>query len=109
MNYQSHRPPGYNGKREHYLSLVIEDLDCVIVKAQGSLAHNTLCLPDNKLDDLASVLVEFAEDIRNDIGVWKSLERYNIEFFGTPIPLILQQNVMTCPQSLYQLLCGSSN
>ncbi len=92
MNSQSHRPPGYAGKREHYLPLVVKDLERVIVKAQGSLAHNTLCLSNSKLEDLASVLVEFAEDIHNDIGIWKSLERYNIEFFGTPLPLILQPN-----------------
>jgi len=92
LNYPAHRPPGYSGKREHYLPLVVEDLDRVIVKAQGSLAHNTLCLSDSKVVDLSNVLVEFAEDIHNDIGIWKNIERYNIEFFGTPLPLILQLN-----------------
>ena len=92
LNSQSHRPPGYAGKREHYLPLVAKDLERVIAKAQRSLAHNTLCLSNSKLEDLASVLVEFAEDIHNDIGIWKSLERYNIEFFGTPLPLILEPN-----------------
>jgi len=24
-----------------------------------------------------------------DIGIWRSLEQYNIEFFGTPLPCIL--------------------
>jgi len=92
LNSPSHRPPGYAGKIEHYLPLVVEDLDRVIVKAQGSLAYNTLCLSDSKLVDLPNVLVEFAEDIHNDIGIWESLERYNIEFFGTPLALILQPN-----------------
>jgi hypothetical protein len=41
---------------------------------------------------LATVLVEFAEDINNDIGIWNSLERYNVEFFGTPLPFILRPN-----------------
>jgi hypothetical protein len=60
--------------REYYLPLIVKDLGVVILKAQGSLAHKTLCLSDNKLEDLASVLVEFAEDIHNDIGIWGSLE-----------------------------------
>ena len=92
MNSQSHRPPGHDGKREHYLSRIAKDLERIIVRAQGTLAYNTLCLSDSKLEELTSVLIEFAEDIHNDIGIWKSLEWYNIEFFGTPLPLILQLN-----------------
>ena len=100
MNSQSHRPPGYDGKREHYLPRVAKDLEHVITRAQGSLAYNTLCLSNSKLEELASVLVEFAEDIHNDIGIWKSLERYNIEFFGTPLPFILQPNEDMGPETI---------
>lgn len=89
MNSQSHRPPGYE-KREHYLPRVAKDLERLVVGAQESLAYNTLYLSDSKLEELTSVLVEFAEDIHNGIGIWKSLERYNIEFFGTPLPLTLE-------------------
>jgi hypothetical protein len=36
------------------------------------------------------MLVELAEDLHNDIGIWKSYEQYNLEWFGTPLPLTLQ-------------------
>jgi hypothetical protein len=34
--------------------------------------------------------VEFAEDLSHDIGIWKGLEAYNRDFFGTPLPCVLQ-------------------
>jgi hypothetical protein len=34
--------------------------------------------------------VEFAEDLSHDIGIWRSLEAYNHDFFGTPLPCVLQ-------------------
>jgi hypothetical protein len=42
--------------------------------------------------DLAEVLVEFAEDIHNDIGIWKSLENYHLKFFGEKLPLTPKTN-----------------
>jgi hypothetical protein len=92
VNSESNRPPGHDGKREHYLTRVAKDLEGAINRAYGSLAHNTLRLSNGKLEELTGVLVEFAEDIHNDIGIWKSLEQYNIEFFGTPLPIVIQPN-----------------
>jgi hypothetical protein len=48
-----------------------------------------LRLPNSKLEELAAVLVEFAEDVHDDIGIWNSLERYNTEFFATPLPFVI--------------------
>lgn len=88
MNFESHRPQGYIRKGDRYLPQLAEGLKQMLIRAQESLAHNTLYLPSRKLEELATVLVEFAEDIHNDIGIWNSLERYNIEFFGTPLPFV---------------------
>jgi hypothetical protein len=52
------------------------------------------------MTDLAGVLVEFWEDIHNDIGLWKALEQYQIEFFNTPLPLFLRPNEEVDPQNL---------
>ena len=41
---------------------------------------------------LAPILVEFAEDLHQDIGIWRALEHYNLAEFGTPLPCILQPN-----------------
>ena len=47
-------------------------------------------LDNDALDELAVVLVEFAEDIHAGIGLWQALENYQSEFFGTPLPLFLE-------------------
>ena len=90
MNFESHRPQGYIRKGDRYLPQLAEGLKQVLIRAQESLAYNTLYLPSRKLEELATVLVEFAEDINNDIGIWNSLERYNTEFFGTPLPFVVE-------------------
>ena len=83
MNFGSHRPHGYIRKGDRYLPQVAEDLKQVLIREQESLAYNTLYLPNSKLEELAAgVLIEFGEDVHNDIGIWNSLERYNTEFFG---------------------------
>jgi hypothetical protein len=35
-------------------------------------------------------VVECAEDLSQDIGIWRSLEAYNRDFFDTPLPGVLQ-------------------
>ena len=39
------------------------------------------------MGELAAVLVEFGEDLHSDCGLWRGLENYNRELFGTPLPL----------------------
>jgi hypothetical protein len=92
MSFQIHRPQGYSGKEDLFLPKTIRDLKRILVKAKSSLTDPTLRLPNGKLEELAGILVEFAEDIHNNINIWKSLEQYNIEFFGTPLPLLLRSN-----------------
>ena len=58
-----------------------------LVRVQRDFAYDSLRLDDNGLRDLAGVLVDFAEDLHNDIGIWAAYERYNVGFFGTPLPL----------------------
>jgi hypothetical protein len=61
-----------------------------LTKAQRSLTYDTLHLSSRQRETLASLLVEFAEDLSHDIGIWRSLEVYNRDFFGTPLPCVLQ-------------------
>jgi len=86
MDFQSDRPEGDTGKADQYLPDIIQDLKRVLIKAQDSLAYKTLHLSKRNLGELAIVLVEFTEDIHNDIGIWKALEQYNLEFFGMRLP-----------------------
>lgn len=88
MDFRTHRPVGHVGKGDEYLSRVFEDLERVIAKLQQSFEHDTLRLRYKERENLAAVLAEFAEDLHNGIGIWASLERYNGEFLGTPLPFV---------------------
>jgi hypothetical protein len=89
VNELSNRPPGYTGKKELYLSRIAKDLAQEIDYAYASLSLKTLCLTGSNLARFSEILVEFAEDLHNDIGIWRAYEKYNIEFFGTPLPIVL--------------------
>jgi len=100
VSFESHRPPGLIAKGDKYLPRLAQELERIIIKTQSTLAFNTLCLSGSNLEELTSVLVEFAEDIHNDIGIWKGLEHYNNEFFGTPLPFVLQPNENMAPEAI---------
>ncbi|MBI2918048.1 MAG: DUF3843 family protein [Chloroflexi bacterium] len=85
----SHRPPGLAGKGDRHLPQLAQDLERLLSRVVRSLAFETLRLPNDGLEELAGVLVEFGEDIHNNIGIWNSLEHYNLEFFGTRLPFVV--------------------
>lgn len=103
--FDSHRPPGYAGKGDRLLPQLGQELKQLLIGAEGSLAFDTLCLPSDDLEELAGVLVEFAEDVHNDVGIWNSLEQYNLEFFGTRLPFVLgpNENIEHRPINEYRL------
>ncbi|MBI2957680.1 MAG: DUF3843 family protein [Chloroflexi bacterium] len=88
--FGSHRPPGRAGKCDRHLPQLAQELEQLLTMAEDSLAFSTLRLPGDDREELAGVLAEFAEDVRNGIGIWDSLEQHNIEFFGTRLPLVLR-------------------
>ena len=100
MNFRLNRPKTYPGKGDKFLKKIIQDLAGLIRKTQKELKYNTIRLPGGKIRELAEVLVEFAEDVHNDIGIWKSLEQYNYDFFGTKLPLILKTDEDIGPNSI---------
>jgi Protein of unknown function (DUF3843) len=89
MDFRTHRPQRGFGRSERSLVKIAEDLTRFLTKAQRSLTYETLHLPSRKRETLASLLVECAEDLSYDIGIWRSLEAYNRDFFGTPLPCVL--------------------
>jgi len=90
MDFHAHRPQRGFGRSERALAKIAEDLTRFLTKAQRSLTYETLHLSGRQRETLASILVEFAEDLYQDIGLWRSLEAYNLDFFGTPLPCVLQ-------------------
>ena len=100
MNSQKHRPRGYKGNGDRYLPTIERELKRFLTNIRHELKYNTLRLSNKEWAELAGVLVEFMEDIHNDIGIWKSLEQYQLEFFKTPLPMFLPPNEELAPQKL---------
>ena len=90
MDFRTHRPQRGFGRSERSLTKIADDLTRFLTKAQRSLTSDTLHLSSRQRETLASLLVEFAEDLSHAIGIWRSLEAYNRDFFGTPLPCMLQ-------------------
>ena len=88
VNFRLARPEAYPGKGDKYLRKIIQELSNLQRKTQKDFRYDALRLSADKIRDLSQTLVEFAEDVHNDIGIWDSLEQYNLEFFGTKLPLI---------------------
>ena len=89
MSLKSFRPQGYTGKGDSHLAKIHSDLKNLLKKTQKAQHLKTLDLPAKAQDQVAGALVELAEDLHNDIGIWRSYEQYNVEWFGTPLPLTL--------------------
>ena len=84
------RPKSYEGSLEQYLPKVQNSIVKALARSQKSLSHDTLRLDRPSLEALAAILVEFVEDLHCEIGIWRSLERYNMEVFGTLIPFLFE-------------------
>src|ERR1700739_1224200 len=89
MDFRTHRPQRGFGRSERSRAKLAEDLTRFLTKAQRSLTYETLHLSGRQRETLASILVECAEDLYQDIGIWRSLEHYNRDFFGTLLPCVL--------------------
>ncbi len=61
----------------------------LLADIQQDFVYDTLRLSSDKLAELATLLVEFGEDLHANIGMWPALEQYNREFFDTPLPVTL--------------------
>lgn len=87
MTYATYRPEGIQGQGDSHLPRIEQNLRRMLVRVQRDFAHDSLRLDDDGLAELAGVLVDFAEDLHNEIGMWAAYERYNVDFFGTALPL----------------------
>lgn len=87
--FELHRPEGYSKQEIQQLCTIGNELFRLLRDVQKSFVHDTLLLSKNNLEELCIVVVEFAEDLLNDIGIWKSLESYNQQYFDTPLPFSL--------------------
>ena len=106
MNFRLARPKVFPGRGDKYLPKIIQNLANLLRKTQKDYQYDTLRLPADKIRDLSQILVEFAEDVHNDIGIWDSLEKYNLEIFGSKLPLIpssTKETARLAPINKYRL------
>jgi len=83
--FEDFKPVGFAGKGDSYLPSIIKDLENYITRIESNYDHDTLKLDKNQKSIFASLIIEFAEDLHNDIGLWNSIESYNNELFKTPL------------------------
>lgn len=89
MSFFSNRPPGFQGEGDRHLPGVIKKVSRFFKDRRKKLFGKVIPMLNNQqLWALSSAIVELAEDLHCDIGIWDSLERYNREFFARPLPLL---------------------
>jgi hypothetical protein len=84
----SNRLPGFTGRGDKYLGEIAQELRRVLWKTQSSFTFPACRLPEAACSEAAVLLVEWAEDIHNDIGLWRTVEAHQRRWFGTPLPLV---------------------
>ena len=89
LNIKKNRPEGFPSKDTPALQNIAQKISNVIKEVQKCFVYNTLILSKTELEELSTIIAEFAEDILNDIGIWKAIEHYNQKFFGNPLPFSL--------------------
>jgi hypothetical protein len=89
QTFQSARLPGFTGRGDKYLGEIAQDLRRVLWKTQNGFAHATCRLPDVAWSEVAVLLVEWAEDIHNDLGLWRTVEEHQRQCFGTRLPFLI--------------------
>ena len=87
MNTHDFRPPGPPGKGDRYLREVARQVARTIRSVQREFEFETLRLTPEELSELSHILAEFAEDLHNDISIWRTYENCNREWFGVPLPI----------------------
>ncbi len=92
MQYLENSPQEYHDNMDEHLPKIVLELHKLLSKTQGEISNHYLHLEDDTLEDVAGILVDFAADIHADTGIWNCYEQYNIEFFGTPLPLTLEHS-----------------
>ncbi|MDO9153559.1 MAG: DUF3843 family protein [Paludibacter sp.] len=90
--FELFRPKEFTGSGDKHLFALINELSKLIIRLEKRYYYNTLKFDANQNFIMANLLIELAEDLHNDIGLWKSIEQYNKTLFNTPLPLFVDEN-----------------
>ncbi len=91
MNFnQPARPSDYSGEGDKYLMPLIEGLAKILPDIESNYATDLFKIKRKRRKAFACIIIEFAEDLYNDIGLWKSIEYHNQKLFNTPLPIFVK-------------------
>ena len=93
LGLAEHRPGGSGGRCDPHLPEICRTLNRELISVFRKLDYSTLRLQPGQRRELAVILVEFAEDIHCDIGIWRTVERFNEEKFGVRLPFLAGREV----------------
>lgn len=91
------RPPHFRGRGDKYLADIAAGLQRLLMKKQDEYAHDTCRLDVTQAAELAATLVEFAEDVHAEIGLWSVIEQAQMKHFGTPLPFLVEPSEAGIP------------
>lgn len=91
--FEQFRPKEFTGNGDKYLFPLISELSKVISHLEKQYYYDTLKFDKNQNFIMANLLIELAEDLHNDTGLWKSIEHYNKTLFNTPLPLFVDEGI----------------
>ncbi len=83
------RPKQAQGRGDKYLADAAEELARTLRKTARGFSGSNCRPPDQIWGGVSPVLIEWAEDIHNELGFWRAVEQYQRGCFGTPLPLVL--------------------
>lgn len=89
IGLKNNRPKGFNHGEDKFLIPLINEMEKLIAHTQTRYLHDTIKLDRKKRQALSTLIIEFAEDLHNKIGLWNSVEYYNKQLFNTPLPLFV--------------------
>jgi Protein of unknown function (DUF3843) len=95
---QYNRPKQTQGRGDKYLTDAAEELARRMRKAAHGFAGTDCRLPDAGWSNLSPTVIEWGEDIHNDLGLWRAVEQHQQQCFGTALPLVLAPGVPDSPQ-----------
>ena len=89
IDFKNNRPKGFNNKEDKFLISLINEIEKLITETQILYSHDTIKLDKKQRQILSTLIIEFAEDLHCEIGLWNSVEYYNKHLFNTPLPLFV--------------------
>jgi hypothetical protein len=77
---------------------IAQELARVFRKTQHGFARPDCRLAEGLWLEFAMLVVEWAEDIHNDLGLWRAVEAHQEKVFGTPLPQLVDVSTDSRPE-----------